>query len=168
MSVSEMLLPEFDREMANARKALERVPEGRFGFKPHDKSMTLGRLASHIAEIPMWGEKTLTEELVDVAPDGQAPQALNLSSVQEILEAFDANVAAARKALAEAPDQAFGETWTLKRAGDTIFAMPRLAVLRGMVLNHLIHHRGQLTVYLRLNDVPVPALYGPSADEGGF
>jgi len=115
MSLSEMLLPELDQEMAKAREALERVPEGKLDFKPHEKSMTLGRLASHIAEIPMWGEKTLTEEFIDLAPDGQAPQALNLSSVQEILEAFDANVAAARKALAEAPDQSFGETWALKR-----------------------------------------------------
>lgn len=166
MSLSEMLLPEFDQEMANARKALERVPEGRSDWKPHEKSMTLGRLASHIAEIPTWGEMAFTADFVDVEPPGEPPRkGLSLASTREILDLFDANVERARKALAAATDEAFGETWTLKRAGDTIFALPRLAVLRSMVLNHLIHHRGQLTVYLRLNDVPLPALYGPSADE---
>lgn len=152
--------------MANARKTLERVPEDKFGWAPHAKSMTMGRLATHISELPEWVASTLASESLDFAPPGGPPyQPKTAASRAAMLEQFDKNVAAARAAIAAAGDDQWMVKWTLLAGGRTIFSMPRIAVLRGMVMNHLIHHRGQLSVYLRLNDVPVPALYGPSADE---
>jgi len=166
MPMSQSLLPEFDHEMANTRKALERVPEDKFGWKPHEKSMSLGRLATHVAELSGWVSNTLESESLDFAPPGAPPyQPLIAASRTALLEMFDKNVAAARAAISAASDAQLMAPWTLLAGGKTIFSMPRIAVLRGMVMNHMIHHRGQLTVYLRLNDVPVPALYGPSADE---
>lgn len=163
MPINAQLLPEFDQEMANTRKALERIPEDRLGWKPHEKSGTLGWLASHLATIPHWGTVTMREDSFDVAGEmGPQPEA---RSLQEVLGQFDAHVKEAREALAAAADEQFQAVWTLRRGQEVIFAMPRLAVFRGMILNHLIHHRGQLTVYLRLAGAPVPALYGPSADE---
>jgi uncharacterized damage-inducible protein DinB len=169
MSLAQTILPEFDQEMKGVRRALERVPDDRLGWKPHPKSMTLGRLASHLAELPTWAVHSLKLDSLDIAPPGQpTPRGASLGSRQEILALFDAKVAEARAAIAEAPDEAFGQPWSLLRGGQTIFTLPRLAVLRSAVLNHMIHHRGQLTVFLRLNDVPVPSLYGPSADEPTF
>lgn len=169
MSVSEMLLPEFDQETAGTRKLLERFPEDKMGFKPHEKSMPLGRLVSHLAEIPSWAVNALTQDSLDLAPPGsEGWKPTIFESRQEVLETFDANVEAARAALADTPDEAFGETWSLLRGGETLISMPRIGVVRGMVLNHMIHHRAQLGVYLRLNDVPVPGVYGPSADEPAF
>ena len=166
MPMSQALLPEFDHEMANTRKALERVPEDKFGWKPHEKSMTLGRLATHVAEMTAWVTPTLESESFDFAPPGAPPfQAKTASSRDELLEMFDKNVAVARAAIGGASDAQWMTPWSLLQGGRTIFTMPRIAVLRSMVMNHTIHHRGQLAVYLRLNDVPVPALYGPSADE---
>ena len=161
-----MLIPEFDHEMANTRKALERVPEEKFGWKPHEKSMSLGRLASHLAEIPSYTSRTMESESLDVRPPGQPPyQPLTTASRAEVLELFDKNVAAARTALAAASDSQLMTPWTLLAGGQPMFTLPRVGVVRGMILNHLIHHRGQLSVYLRLTGVPVPSLYGPSADE---
>lgn len=166
MPLSQALLPEFDREMANTRKALERVPEDKFGWKPHAKSMTLGRLATHVAEMASWATTALETESLDFAPPGQPPyQPQIAASRAALLEMFDKNVAAAQAAITAASDAQWMVNWTLLAGGQKLFSMPRIAVLRGMVMNHIIHHRGQLTVYLRLNDVPVPALYGPSADE---
>jgi uncharacterized damage-inducible protein DinB len=167
MAISQSLLPEFDQEMANTRKTLERVPEDKFGWKPHEKSMALGRLTGHIAEMPGWAVMTLEKDSLDVAPAGQAPQQGAIAkSRREALEMFDKNVATARTAIASASDDHLMKPWTLLMAGRTIFSMPRIAVLRSMVMNHIIHHRAQLGVYLRLNNVPVPSIYGPSADEG--
>ena len=166
MPMSQALLPEFDHEMANTRKALERAPEDKFGWKPHEKSMTLGRLATHVAELSGWVPTTLESESFDFAPPGAAPfQPKTAGSRAELLEVFDKNVAVARAAIGAASDAQWMAPWSLLQGGRTIFSMPRIAVLRSMVMNHTIHHRGQLAVYLRLNDVPVPALYGPSADE---
>ncbi|MGA2580641.1 MAG: DinB family protein [Bryobacteraceae bacterium] len=166
MPMNQALLTEFDHEMANTRKALARVPEDKFGWKPHEKSMTLGRLATHIAEMPGWVSTTLESESFDFAPPGApAYQPKTAGSRAEILELFDKNAAAARTALSGASDAQLMVPWTLLAGGKAVFSMPRVAVLRSMVMNHTIHHRGQLVVYLRLNDVPVPALYGPSADE---
>ncbi len=163
MALAAALLPEFEHEMANTRRTLERVPEDKFGWKPHPKSMTLGRLTGHLAELPGWGTVTMEREGIDLAhPEGQALQA---KSRQEALEVFDKNVAAARKAIASASDEHLMKPWTLRNGAITIFTLPRIAVLRAMVLSHTIHHRAQLGVYLRLNDIPVPAIYGPSADE---
>jgi uncharacterized damage-inducible protein DinB len=169
MPLSQALLPEFDHEMANTRKTLERIPEDKFGWKPHEKSMLLGRLSNHLAEIPGWVPVTLKENSIDVnPPGGEQPKAADLASRKEILDLFDKNVAAARAAIAAAPDDLWGKPWSLLNAGQTVFTLPKVAVLRGFIMNHSIHHRAQLGVYLRLNDVPVPSIYGPSADEGSF
>lgn len=164
MSLVESLLPEFDREMGVTRRLLERVPDGQFAWKPHEKSMTLGRLAEHLAEMPHWCTATLTEKGVDAAkarPEGYQPPATR----DAVLAMFDKNLAAARTALVGRADPELMVSWSLTFEGREIFTMPRIAVLRGFVMNHMIHHRGQLSVYLRLQDVPLPSIYGPSADE---
>lgn len=166
MALKDALLPEFDLEMASTRKMLERVPEDAFDWKPHAKSMTLGRLATHLAQIPIWGSRALTTEAFDFAPPSGAPAPVpQLPSRAAILALFDENVAGTRAALAQAADAEMGKPWSLLRGGSVVFTMPRIAVLRSMLFSHSIHHRGQLSVYLRLRDVPVPGMYGPSADE---
>jgi len=169
MAISQGLLGEFDHEMANARKSLERVPDGKFDWKPHTKSMSMGALAGHIAFIPHWAKLTLDTPEFDVNPaGGQRERPPELKTRKDVLAFFDANVPEARAAIAAANDEAMMKQWSLLNGGKAIFSMPRVAVLRSMILNHMIHHRAQLGVYLRLNDIPVPALYGPSADEGGM
>ncbi len=169
MKLSEIFLGEFAHEMISTRKTLERVPEDKFGWKPHEKSMTMGRLAGHVAELPGWARSVVEKDSFDVAPPGGAAfQSFQPKSRQELLSAFEANVEAARKAVASASEEALMARWTLLSGGKAVFAMPREAVLRTMVLNHLIHHRAQLGVYLRLNNIPVPSVYGPSADEPGM
>ena len=165
MTMVDALLPEFDREMTTTRKALERVPEDKFAWKPHAKSFSLGALATHVATLPAWGRETLEESEIDIA--GGQPPAAPLSRA-ELLATFDTHVAATRSALVGRSDAELLATWTLKRGGKAIFSMPKGAVLRSFVISHLIHHRGQLSVYLRLLDVPVPSIYGPSADEPAF
>lgn len=169
MSLSAALLPEFDHEMANTRKTLERVPDDKFDWKPHEKSGTMGWLAGHLATIPHWTPMILGQEQFDVNPPGGAPpQPPQIRNNRELLDAFDRNVSAARVAIASAENADLMKNWSLLSGGRVIFTMPRVAVLRSFVMNHMVHHRGQLTVYLRLNNLPVPALYGPSADEGAF
>jgi uncharacterized damage-inducible protein DinB len=169
MSLSEMIMPEFEQEMANTRKTLERVPEEKFEWKPHEKSSSLGGLATHLANIPSWTVYTFKQDELDIAPPGAPPFRLEEAKTRdEVLEAFEKNVAAARAALTDAGDAAWQEPWSLLRGGNKIMTLPRAAVMRGFVMSHLVHHRAQLAVYLRLLDVPVPAIYGPSADEGGF
>lgn len=163
--ISEMILPEFDQEMANTRKLLELVPEGKQDYKPHEKSMSLGRLASHTAEIPGWVADTLQKEVLELNA-GQQPYLAK--SREELLEKFDKDVAQARDVIAGASDDDLHKTWTMKFDGQTIISMPRTAVLRSFIMNHLIHHRAQLGVYLRLNDIEFPGMYGPSADEMKF
>ncbi len=166
-TISQSLLPEFDHEMATTRRVLERVPEDRGAFRPHPKSMTLARLAGHGAEVPWWAVETLRGSEFDVAPlDGPKAEAVTMTTRAAMLAAFDERVQEARGLLAATTDAAMMETWSLKAGGRTVMAMPRVAVMRSFVMNHLIHHRAQLAVYLRMNDVPVPAIYGPSADEG--
>ncbi|MFQ5675664.1 MAG: DinB family protein [bacterium] len=167
MALCESLLPEFDQEMANTRKVLERIPEEKLDWKAHDKSMTIKEIASHLANLPTWVILSLKEDSFDMAPkDGPAPKTPQLSSRKEVLDAFDKNVADARSAIAETGDADFMNNWSLLAGGETLLSMPKIAVLRSFVMNHSIHHRAQLGVYLRLNDVPVPAIYGPTADEG--
>ena len=166
MSIAQSMLPEFDQEMANTRKVLARLPDDKFAWKPHDKSMSLGQLANHIAHMATWGALTLEQSTFDVAPVGAPPVVTpKATSAPEVLEHFDAGAKKFRALLAEASDAALQEDWSLLMGGTAIMTMPRSAVLRSMVLNHIIHHRAQLTVYYRLNDIPVPGLYGPSADE---
>lgn len=165
MSLVDSLLPEFDREMGVTRRLLERVPDGQFAWQPHPKSMTLGRLSEHLAELPQWVGSAVTQSGIDLAttrrPDGyQSP-----ATRSAVLAMFDANVAAARSALVGRSDAELMAPWTLQRGGQVIFTMPKAGVLRSFVLSHMVHHRGQLSVYLRLHDVPLPSIYGPSADE---
>ena len=169
MAISDALLPEFDHEMANTRKTLERVPEDKFDWQPHAKSMTMRGLTTHLSNLVSWGVHVIEKDSLDIAPVGGPPlRAKPVESVREALEAFDKSVAAARAAIQGATDEHLLKPWTLQAGGKTIFTLPRVAVLRGMLMNHMIHHRAQLGVYLRLNDVPVPPLYGPSADEGSL
>jgi uncharacterized damage-inducible protein DinB len=161
VGIADALLPEFDHEMAVTRKLLERVPEDKFTWKPHAKSMSLVELATHVANLPSWGAVTLSQSEFDVA----AHRNTAATSRADLLARFDANIAETRAALVGKIDPEMMAPWTLKHNGQTLFTMPKAAVWRSFMLNHLIHHRGQLSVYLRLNDVPVPAMYGPSADE---
>ena len=169
MAANEALLMEFDQEMANTRKTLERIPDGKFDWKPHPKSGSMGWLAGHVAHLPSWTVETITKDSLDIAPAGGQPFKLpELKNRRELLEMFDKSVADARKTIAAASDADLMKPWSLLKTGQTIMTLPKIAVLRGFVMNHLIHHRAQLGVYLRLNDIPVPSTYGPSADEGAF
>ncbi|MBI5444717.1 MAG: DinB family protein [Deltaproteobacteria bacterium] len=165
--IATSLLPEFDLEMANTRKVLERVPEEAFSWKPHPKSFSMGELAGHVASIPGWLTSTLTDEAFDVSPGGVPAVFPRAASSKEALSMFDDGIAVSRSALQGTSDATFLKSWALLANGEPLFTMPRVAVVRTFVMNHLIHHRAQLCVYLRQNDVPVPALYGPSADEQG-
>ena len=162
MAIVDALLPEFDHEMAVTRRLLERVPEDKFAWKPHTKSMSLVELATHVATLPSWGAATLNQSEIDL---GGQHRTRPPTSRADLLARFDKNVAETRAALVGKTDAEMMAAWSLKHNGQKLFTMPKAAVWRGFVLNHLIHHRGQLSVYLRLNDVPVPAMYGPSADE---
>jgi uncharacterized damage-inducible protein DinB len=151
--------------MGVTRRLLERVPDGQFAWQPHPKSMSLGRLAEHLAELPQWVGATVTQSSLDLAtarrPEGYQPPATRAA----VLAMFDANVAAARGVLAGRSDAELMAPWSLLRGEQTVFTMPKAGVLRAFVFNHIVHHRGQLSVYLRLHDVPLPSIYGPSADE---
>ncbi len=165
MGLSQALLPEFDQEMANTRKTLERVPEDKLGWKPHEKSGTMGWLANHVATLPRPAVFTIEQESVDVS---KVPRPAPVNTRRELLETFDKHVTTARAAIAGASDEHLLKPWTLFVGERKIFTQPRTAVLRSFFMNHSIHHRAQLGVYLRLNNVPVPAIYGPSADEPGM
>ena len=167
MPISQSLLGEWDHEMAKARITLERVPDDMFDWTPHPKSMSMGKLAAHIAQIPLWAKMTLETPQFDVAPvGGPAVPQPDLKTRADVLSFFDKHQPEARQAIASSTDKDLTTTWALLSGGKPIFSMPRVTVLRGMIMNHMIHHRAQLGVYLRLNDLPVPAIYGPSADEG--
>ena len=166
MAMRDGLLPEFDQEMASTRRTLERVPEDKFAWSPHEKSGSMGWLAGHLANVPTWATLSITQDSLDLAPGGKptdpapAPQ-----TVAELLATFDKNAADARAAIAAASDEELMKPWSLLQNGKTMMTLPKAAVVRSFVMNHIIHHRAQLGVYLRLNNVPVPSVYGPSADE---
>jgi uncharacterized damage-inducible protein DinB len=167
MNYAETILPEFDREIANTRKVLEGVPDDKLDWQAHPKSHTIGWNANHLAEILGWVEGILTAPAWDIAPIGGEPyQSPKLTSRQEILDLFDRNVAAARKAIAAVKGDQLTQTWSLLQAGTPLplYTMPRATWMRSFVLNHLIHHRANLCVYLRLNNIPVPGMYDPSGD----
>jgi len=169
MALRDALLPEFDQEMAGTRKTLERVPDEKLAWKPHPKSWTMGELATHVASILQWASMTIDQDSFDVAPPGAEPYRNPLAgSRAELLDMFEKGVVAARAAIAGASDETLLKPWSLLKGGQPMMTMPRIAVVRSFVLNHGIHHRAQLGVYLRLNDIPVPAIYGPSADEGAM
>jgi len=163
MAIKDGLLAEYDHEMGTTRKLLERIGEDTLSWRPHDKSMTLGGLATHLSRIPQWGGAILNDASFDLA--AAPPNATELTSRTEVLDQFDA-AAKQTRAWMDRTDAEYAARWSLKRNGLEMFSMPRVAAFRMFVLNHMIHHRGQLSVYLRLTNVPVPAIYGPSADEG--
>ena len=162
MPLVDALLPEYDHETGTTRALLERVPDGKFDWKPHARSMSLGELAGHLATMLSWGQAVINQPDFDLAAPFTPPP---LATRADLLAAFDGHRAATRTALAGAADAALMAPWSLKRGRETMFTMPKVAVFRSFVLNHMIHHRGQLSVYLRLHDVPLPSIYGPSADE---
>jgi uncharacterized damage-inducible protein DinB len=165
MSICEALAAELRQEAKTSRRVLERVPEESFGWKPHAKSMTLGRLAAHVAELPELIVPALTLDEFDFASGAFRP--FEPKSAAELLEKFDRNIETAAGLLEKQPDDRMGDNWRLRSGEHVLFQMPRAAVVRFVGLNHVVHHRGQLSVYLRLLDVPLPSIYGPSADEAG-
>lgn len=165
MAILDALLPEYDHEMATTRRLLDRVPESHFGWKPHDKSMSLGELSGHLANIPYWCSATLEAPSLDLATLGDEAKPKPPASRAALLQEFDRRVATARERLARATDPEFLAPWTLRSGDQEYFTMPRISAIRSFVMNHSIHHRGQLSVYLRLNNVAVPPIYGPTADE---
>lgn len=159
----EAFIVEFDHEMAATRRLLERVPDHALAWAPHERSFTLGGLASHLAELPHWGTRILDADTYDLArATGRRPAR---ASIADVLATFDEHVTEVRRALTQRTDAELDLPWTLARSGRPFLSMPRIAALRRFLLHHVIHHRGQLTVYLRLQNVPLPPLYGPSADE---
>ncbi|MBI1874432.1 MAG: DinB family protein [Acidobacteria bacterium] len=168
MAIKDALLPEFDHEMGTTRRLLERLPEDKLSWQPHPKSWNLGQLASHLVNIPLWSQTILNESSFDLASRDESPEAQQsrtVSSRQHALQLLDENVARTRASLASKSDAELLAIWTLTRAGQEIMTVPRIAAFRSFVLNHLIHHRGQFSVYLRMNNVPLPPIYGPTADE---
>jgi uncharacterized damage-inducible protein DinB len=165
MSFSQSLLPEFDQEMQNTRKILECVPDNQLSFTPHPKSMSIARVATHVAELPGWTNVTLDQEVLEMDSSYKPVVA---GSSAELLQIFDKAVAEARPKIEAATDADWAKIWTFKWNGETVLSMPRAAVMRTVIMNHLIHHRAQLGVFLRLVDVAIPGMYGPSADEKPF
>jgi uncharacterized damage-inducible protein DinB len=164
MPINELLIREFDNEMSKTEKTLERVPAGKWDWKPHEKSGSLGWMAGHIATLPGFGTVIMTTPELDVS----GVQIPKVERQADLVSSFKKISGEARAALAGLTDEQLGQMWTLKRQGKTIFSLPRYDALRSMFFNHIIHHRAQLTMYLRTLNVPVPALYGPSADENPF
>jgi uncharacterized damage-inducible protein DinB len=163
MSLKDPLISELQFESISTRKMLERTPLEKADWKPHEKSMTLGRLSAHVAEIPSWVVHTLSADELNFKTDEWKP--VVFTNNKDMLEFFDKNVADAKKALEETTDEMMYKNWALKMDGNVLFQMPKIQVLRTWAFNHLVHHRAQLSVYLRLNDIPLPSTYGPSADE---
>ena len=163
MPINETLVPEFDQEAATTRLFLERVPAQHAGWKPHPKSASLGDLAVHVANLPAWLGMALTTTELDLEVE---PTPAPFASVEALLALFDRHVASSRAALSQAADADFGVPWSLKSGEQVYFTLPRAVIVRSLVLSHLVHHRAQLGVYLRLLDVPLPPSYGPTADTG--
>ena len=161
--LAESLLPDFDHEMALTREVLLRVPAHAFDWRPHESAFTMGALASHLAQIPRWGTSILRRDSHDLAATS-APRA-SLASPGEVLREFDQHVADVRRLLLETSDGELHAPWLLTRGREVLMSMPRIAALRRFLLHHVVHHRGQMTIYLRMQQVPVPPIYGPSADE---
>jgi len=163
MPERDSLLPEFDQETASTRRVLERVPDAALEWRPHAKSFNMGELATHLSRLPHWGTLILKQDSYDLAARG--PRGDALPTVAAILEQFDANVREVRIALVDMTDGQLLQPWTLRRGDRVVMSLPKVSAVRGFVVRHLVHHRGQMTVYLRMNDVPLPPLYGPTADE---
>lgn len=165
MSMSDRMVPAFDQIIEGTRRHLAAIPDDRLEWRPHEKSFTIGELGTHLANLPMWTMATLGQDAFDVAPPGEEPpRQPPLGSTDQIVAALEENATAARDAIASASDEDMMKDWTLLSGGESLFTLPKIAVLRSFIMDHMIHHRGQLTVYLRLLDVPVPQTFGPTAD----
>lgn len=162
MSINQAFIGELDYEVVSTRKILERIPAEKFDWKPHEKSMSMGVQANHLADLFSWYKVTMEQDGLDFADGYEQPQA---TSGEELAAILDKNFAEAKESLQQADPSVFTKDWTLRSGEHVIFTMPKAAVLRTFVVNHVVHHRAQLAVYLRLNDIPVPSMYGPSADE---
>jgi uncharacterized damage-inducible protein DinB len=165
-NIGSALVAELQQEAQVTRTVLERIPAEKFDWKPHEKSMAFGQLASHIAEMFGWTPPTMEKSELDFATMDYKP--FEPKTTEDLLEFFDKNVAEALDTLKNSSDERFMENWTMKNGEKVYFTLPKVAVMRGFVISHIIHHRGQLSVYLRLNDIAVPSIYGPSADEGSM
>ena len=163
MNMIDPVLAELAHEAATTRRLLERVPERHLAWKPHEKSMTLGRLATHLAEIPGWVGSIVEKDAFDLGTSGYVPPTID--RVPEIVAMFDRNIAALTETLERQSNDRLLAKWQLKKKGQLVVEMPRMGMIRSLLMNHLIHHRGQLSVYLRLQNVPLPSIYGPTADE---
>jgi uncharacterized damage-inducible protein DinB len=163
MAERDSLLPEFDQETAATRRVLERVPDSTLEWRPHEKSFNMGELATHLSRLPHWGTLILKQDSYDLAASGPRGQAL--PTVAAILQQFDTNVREVRAMLVDMTEGQLLQPWTLRRGDRVVMSVPKVSAVRGFVVRHLVHHRGQMTVYLRMNDVPLPPLYGPTADE---
>lgn len=165
MPMSANLLPQFDQLIAGTRQHLESIPDDRLGWKPHEKSYTIGELGTHLANLPTWVMATIGHDEFDVAPPGEdSPRLEPFGSSEEMVRTIDENATAARAVIQGASDEDLMAEWTLLKGGEAVFTLPKIAVLRTFVMDHMIHHRGQLTVYLRLLDIPVKPTFGPTAD----
>lgn len=162
MNIAKSILPEFDQEMANTRKMIERLPDDKPDWQPHNKSFSMKKLATHIANLLSWVGITLKQDSLDLSQPFDVP---NPQTRDEILELFNKLKIDARNDIENSGDKVFMENWSLKNGDEEVFTMPKIAVLRSFVMNHIIHHRAQLSVYYRLNDIPLPGIYGPTADE---
>lgn len=165
MPIAQALLPEFDYEMSTTRKMLERFPEDKADWKPHDTCMTLGRLAGHVSELAGWIVPTITQDKLVLDPS-YIPRVIK--SRAEALKQFDEAVKTSRESIASASDETLMKPWSLVAGDKTVLTMPKVAVLRSFVMNHMIHHRGQLAAFYRIAGVPIPSIYGPSKDEQPF
>lgn len=163
MSLSEVLAAELKQEAATTRKMLERLPASEFDWKPHERSTSFGRLATHVVEMTGWLATIIQKEQIDFAAGDYVPK--TAKTTEELVEMFDNALSKCFDALRDVPDEHFMQPWTLRNGEQVFFQLPRIAAIRGMCFNHLIHHRGQLSVYMRLKNIPVPSMYGPSADE---
>ena len=169
MSMSAGILPAFEHVIEGTRQHLESIPDDRLDWKPHDKSYTIGELGTHLANLPSWVVATIGQDELDVAPPGEDPPRMEpLDSSDEMVRTIDENANAARAAIEGASDADLMAEWTLLKGGEALFTLPKIAVLRTFVMDHMIHHRGQLTVYLRLLDVPLKQTFGPTADFPDF
>jgi len=162
-NIAAAFIGELENEAVTTRRCLERIPAEKFDWKPHEKSMSMGRLASHVAEMFGWTAASLQQDELDFSKFDYKPY--EPATTAELIEFFDKSVAEAKEILQSTPDDVFMENWTMRDGEKVYFTMPKVAVIRNVIFNHIWHHRGQLSVYMRLNDIPVPSIYGPSADE---
>lgn len=163
MQISQLMLLEWQQESANTKKMIERLPTESFLWRPHEKSMTSGRLATHIAELPVWFSRIIEAPEFDFASVAFTP--FTAENTEALLDLFNKQLTTSVAALARADDDTMNEVWTLRRGNQVMMKLPRKVALRTFALNHIYHHRGQLSLYLRLLDIEVPGMYGPSADE---